>query len=1022
MNRSACLRLASLVLAVLTARSAAAAAVDPARDARGWLEALDGVTVGPEGWTIARLELELGSARLEIERGTLVPVRGPAAAGFEYLFFGEARFVLSTDDPVESYQIELFTGREQLDEPVTRAVLAIASDDVALQLSRRPGARALTDDERRAARALFSDWRDSREYLRSDLRLRALQDAVSDPDAERFAAAWCDAPRLGRFLYRFDPYADDRTRLEQFVPLRMGDLDKETWRKHLRREQSEGRFLGVDPDDLGSWDVWYAGAPRTATGERLPGHSAFEAERYALEVRVDDDIVSIAARATIDLVARTEGARAVEISLFRDLVVDSITLPGGAALPWARSTDNVIAVLPAPLAAGATCSIEVRYHGVLFDRDESKRLVKRSTVSWYPHVGSVDRATYRATYEMPARWSLLGSGTVREEYVTGAVRRQVRQLDEPSAFFGFELGRFDLAERTLGHVKVTVGFLNDPRRPSDAERDALFTTIRDALETYEGAFGPYPLDALTVATAQHEFAQGFLGFVTLPQSLILDVDGSDARGLLRRRTIAHELAHQWWGNMVGCAADRDAWLSESLAGYAAVLYSRRTLPAADASSSSAYLELVDRTETLPFTLVERPVEAMGPIALGTRLDSSRSDKAYEAVIYQKGPRVLAMLAERLGEEPFLAMLKEIAQRARFRPLDTDTVLAALAKMSGRDLDSFARSFVRGVGYPEIHFEFVSEPKDGGFLVHGTIHQVPRGYRHDRLVTGPDGRFDVVPSFHEYQAVEDSRILVPAVVSIDERAAASKERHAFGFKPVALQGFKTSIEVAGSETPFSVTVPSRPKAMHLDVHGMLPTTIYNGTLEPRRSLVAWAQALRSSGRADEARVVYRKALATPPDDPPDRPEEARWRADLADGLIHVALAEMAIDELRIDEAAAELQDRTVGLLKQANGWAVFRCNVLRARIAMHAGEAATAYKLLHGALTLDVMQKENDTIIQDIHRNALRSGTAGYARDYLVYAAAAHVTGHEDVCREAAAEARRRGGDSSALDALHGAGS
>jgi hypothetical protein len=102
--------------------------------------------------------------------------------------------------------------------------------------------------------------------------------------------------------------------------------------------------------------------------------------------------------------------------------------------------------------------------------------------------------------------------------------------------------------------------------------------------------------------------------------------------------------------------------------------------------------------------------------------------------------------------------------------------------------------------------------------------------------------------------------------------------------------------------------------------------------------------------------------------------------------------------------------------------LLRYDAVRARLALHAGDATSAYKLLNGSLTLDVMQRETDTLRDDVRRYALKSGRVGFARDYLVYAVAAHATGHEEICREAAAEARRRGGDTSVLDALHSTGS
>ena len=1004
-----------VAVALCLGASSARASADPATDPKAWLDALDKSTAAAEGWPVENLRVELGRAHLDIESGTLVAVRGPASRTQEFLFLGKARFVLATDDPVESYQLELFTGSGRLDEPVTRAVLAIAADDVADALSRRPGRVALPAEPSREAGELLEAWRGSREYRRGRLRLHLLADAVGEPIAQNFAAAWCEAPRLGRFLLRVDPYAEDPVVVQQFVPRRLGDADKDSWRRWLRREQSEGRLLDLDPDDYGSWDVWYAAGLGSADGAHAPGRSAFESEHYDLETRVDHEITSITGTAAVDLSARADGVRLIELSIFQDLVLDSITLRGGPALPWARSLGAIVAVLPATVASGSKLTIEVRYHGVLFERNGDNLNVKRTTSEWYPHVGSVDRATYRSVLEAPTPWTILGSGRKIEEVESHGGVRQVRQLDKPSRFFGFEIGKFKVVERTLGHVALTLGFLSDQRTASASEREATVATIADAFSTYEERFGPYPLDELTVATTRYGFAQGFLGFVTLADDIVQNVDLTETMALEKRRLMAHELAHQWWGNLVGWASDRDVWLSESLANYAAAFYRRKTAQGTDLAGSSAYLDLIAAAEFRPETTVGRPIEAMGPITLGPRLNSSLSSKAYHAIVYQKGSKVLAMLAEQLGEEPFLAMLKEIAQRANFRPLDSETLLAAVAKMSGRDLDPFTRSFVHGVGYPQIHYDYAFEPGDGGFTVRGTIHQVPRGFRRDRLVRAGAG-FDLASSFREYQSETEAQTFVPGVVTIEEGAGA-------GAVPSAsLRGFKVLLKASGADTPFAFKVPQRPKALHLDPRTMLPTVAVNTTLEPKRSFTLLADALRSAGRGEDARAAYGKALAltadVAPDPEPPRESEIRHKTEDHNGLIHLKLAEMALDDGRFEDATAELHDRTVAIVTDANAGLAFQLKVLRARAALHSGDAVAAYKLLNGTLALDVVQRETDTVFDSLHKNKINSGWYGEARDYLVYAAAAHAAGHEDVCREAAAEAKRRGGDPSLLDELH----
>jgi tetratricopeptide (TPR) repeat protein len=1010
MIKTFCRNLFAIVLA--GAASYAYGSVDPSVDPKGWLQAFDKATVADRGWTVDNLRIELGRAHLEIEKGTLVPVRGPATRAQEFLFVGKARFILATEDPVESYQLELFTQRSPLEEPVTRAVLAIAADDVVDGLSARAGSAPLSAEEARDAGELLKAWRASREYRRSGIRLLALADAVPDPTAQRFAAAWIDTPRLGRFLLRVDPYVRESLAVEQFVPLRLGDLDKEAWTKWLRAEQFDGRRLNVDPEDFGTWDIWYQ--------EALGGHSTFESEHYELEMQIDADIASVTGHTQVDTVSRTDGARVIGIVLFSDLEVDAITLRGGAALPWARSANVITAVLPAPAAAGAKIAVDVRYHGVLFERNEDKLIVKRTTTDWYPRIGTIDRATYRAIFDTPGSWVLLGSGRKSEDAKTGSVRRQVRQLDKPSAFFGFEIGKFKVVERGLGHVALTIGFLTDLHTASESERETTIATIAAALATYEERFGPYPLDELTVATTRHEFAQGFLGFVTLADDLVQGVDGDGAGPLDQRRIIAHELAHQWWGNVVGWTSDRDVWLSESLANYSAALFRRKTTQGTQLAGASAYLDLIEGEDFKSETIVGRPIEAIGPLTIGSRLDSSLSDEAYHAIVYQKGAKVLAMLAEQLGEEQFLAMLKEIAQRANFRPLDTETVLGALAKMSGRNLDAFARSFVHGVGYPELHYAYAVDPGEGGFVLRGSVNQVPRGFRRDRLVHSENGAFDVASTYVEYQSAQDAVAGVPGVISLAEAAGVAPASGMGPVKSTSVHGFRMVFKASGPETPFAIKVPEKPKALHLDPRTMVPTTAINATLEPRSSLLHKAAALRSTGRSEEAGAAYNAALALKldvnPDDPPARGADVARRTEIENAWIHLELAELAIDRGRFDEAAAELGDPSVKVFTIGTGGA-FQIKALKARVAVHAGDPAAAYKLLNGALALDVLQKETDTGPDAFRKEKLNSGRYGNARDYLVYAAAAHATGHEDICREAAAEAKRHGGDPSILEGL-----
>src|SRR6185503_20042896 len=113
-----------------------------------------------------------------------------------------------------------------------------------------------------------------------------------------------------------------------------------------------------------------------------------------------------------------------------------------------------------------------------------------------------------------------------------------------------------------GHVEVRFAFGSGSSRVGRGVKDDVIKAVTDSLTYYEDRFGPYPLDDLTVTTANRGFSQGMLGFVTLSDFVLNDL-GMWNRffGLPDRRlVVAHEIAHQWWGNQVGWTSYRDQWI------------------------------------------------------------------------------------------------------------------------------------------------------------------------------------------------------------------------------------------------------------------------------------------------------------------------------------------------------------------------------------------------------------------------------------------------------------------------------
>src|SRR5262249_2377299 len=138
------------------------------------------------------------------------------------------------------------------------------------------------------------------------------------------------------------------------------------------------------------------------------------------------------------------------------------------------------------------------------------------TLGWYPHAGAADRAPYDVTFHWPKSLDLVASGH-REEggESPDGTRWERRTLALPSFGFSFEVGHFRMETAQAGHVALRFAFSSGTAWAGRAAREEVMKAAADSLQFYEEKYGPYPLDELTVTTANRDFSQGMLGFVTL---------------------------------------------------------------------------------------------------------------------------------------------------------------------------------------------------------------------------------------------------------------------------------------------------------------------------------------------------------------------------------------------------------------------------------------------------------------------------------------------------------------------------
>ncbi|HKI03482.1 MAG TPA: M1 family aminopeptidase [Thermoanaerobaculia bacterium] len=937
--------------------------------------------------SLKKLKLNAGLATLHLDDGVLIPASAVGGKTVEMVFLGSGRIEIEPPDAIEAGQLELFTGGTRLDEEFKEAVLVVGLDAAVSSMLRRPAAQPAADLAARGE-ALYAEWRKRGERQRMNVDRGILLDALQDPLSSGYFASWFRGGELGDFFYFLEPGDREQVTLGHFVPLDATEKEKRKLLKQIAREQRKGRLLGVEEDDLGQWDTWLSSSLRSADGQPMPGAPAFEPKKYTLDVQLAERDLRLSGRARLDLEPVVKGSRAALLTLASDFQVTRVTDAGGKDLFFQRNGGDLTVILPQAPASGEMAPVVVEYSGRPVDKDWNLYTLL-DTIGWYPHSGAIDRATYDVTFHWPKGFDLVSSGRRADGGEDSGGRRWERRvLEVPTLGFSFEAGHFKVETVRAGHVEVRFAFGTGSTLTGRGVKEDVMKAVIDSLQFYEEKFGPYPLDDLTVTTASRGFSQGMLGFVTL-SDLVLNDLGMWNRlfGLPDRRLVAaHEIAHQWWGNQVGWTSYRDQWISEAMASYAALLFGRERL-----GNSLSGVDLTEGWQNdLTAILADgRPLESVGPVVLGSRLFSSRSDDAYQAIVYKKGAVVLDMLARSLGEESFPKVLKQIVKVAGQGTISTEDFFSLIERITTADLKGFAGQFVFGTGLPEVLYNYRFEKQSGGWVVKGEARQqTPNRYRYKAVKT-PRGTFDVAREAVQQLDVGQSALVVPVEISVLD----PKQDKGKG-KDGANATVRGNILVKGELTEFAIDVENEPKTFWLDRKAKVFGRFFDESRHPKRMLAFQGVKAAAAGKMDEAAAFYERALGTE-EPPPEVGEvfgyqDVQWLRRVMNARIELARARLFLEQGK-DEEAEDALDKAQRMFKNDEEF-----KLLQARLDVRRGDYPKAFQRL---------------------RKGLKTGDLYSSEGYVLLAIAARETGHAEEFQKALKKARESGAD---VDTLAGA--
>jgi aminopeptidase N len=297
-----------------------------------------------------------------------------------------------------------------------------------------------------------------------------------------------------------------------------------------------------------------------------------------------------------------------------------------------------------------------------------------STSQWMVAIDDPSaRATLRLRLTMPGAWTASASGREiarREVPGNNVVVEWEQDRPVPTYTFGFAAGAFsDVIDRG---GRTALHFLG--RGFTESELRRVFGETAQMISFFEERAGvPYPGDsyaqALVARTAGQEMAG--LSIVSEEYGRAVIADPS-AIGLL-----AHELAHQWWGNMVTCQAWTEFWLNEGFATYMAAAYREQRF------GREVYLQDVESMQTR-----YEQVRARGndrPLVFPSWDRPTADDRT---IVYQKGAYALHQLRELLGDSAFWAGIRRYTSEHVGQSVTTSDFRDAMEKTSGRDLVAF----------------------------------------------------------------------------------------------------------------------------------------------------------------------------------------------------------------------------------------------------------------------------------------------------------------------------------------------
>jgi Peptidase family M1 domain len=684
------------------------------------------------------------------------------------IIVGRGKVVFTPSDANEKHQMDLLYKRDRLEEEIDSLYIRGSSDYFAsnVRIEGAEGPSAVTAAERTKAAAVFA-----RNYPRS-FTIESSFDGglLSFLPRNEEAVLEFRARRSGELAYVYFPFADEEISLY---------------------DHGHDRVISL-----------YSPNPDAGQGLKrmfISFEEKFDVSSYALDLAYSPASSFLSAKASIEIVPRVDALDSLKFRFDPGLEILKITDAEERELFYTQDKLRKIlyVYLLVPVAREAPTSIQVYYRGRIKPAAPTTDVIVQAGTSkvstqpryetyffthagaWYPGPADEDYFRARLTVVVPPEYKCIANGELvaqgrREDLSDVAAIEKAGSAvytfvsRSPVKYLSFIVGRFDRLKERPGPVPLSAQASSDILH----SQPGLIDQAADILDFYVSSFGPFPYEKLAIVL---RLWPDFGGHSPASFVVLNEVPWSGDSGFrLAGDTpvdlstwdeyfLAHEIAHQWWGQGVSFGSYKDQWLSEGLAQFSAASYlGHQYGPTATAAILKKFARWTVRKSF------------RGPVLMGSRL-SYQDFPAYQAIVYDKAALALFMLRDLIGEEAFSAGLRSFYARNKFQAPRTGEFIRAMEEASGRNLAAFFKGWFSSWELPEVRATW-------------TETSVPEGVRIDLRVVQTKGVF-VFPLWVEWTYAGTTR--------------------------------RTMIAVDEPTETLTWTLPGRPRRIRVDPDGALP---------------------------------------------------------------------------------------------------------------------------------------------------------------------------------------------------------